>query len=220
VTGEVRRHHYEGQIIQGQLLTTGVGEQFLRRYPNILSLLDQGLSMMKSTLTDQTVTLGGNSRITFYTNATQSDIFSLHIMQERYALKKQNPFILDGFWQPYSMELQQINAVAVELKQQLQAINVRMPTYLLATNQVGLREFVEGDSPTYQQLLPISNSLADLFTRYIRRKKESDDALWKGIHYDIGDEVSGVLKTENFIVDKQGVIVFIDPFIFDPEFFL
>ncbi|MBP7859862.1 hypothetical protein KA001_02820, partial [Patescibacteria group bacterium] len=101
-----------------------------------------------------------------------------------------------------------------ERGENMKALGVRLPEYYFTTGQVSCREYVEGEIPDFEEMLELSIKLKPQLDQFLQQKFLEQDPLWENVHL---DDMSGVLKPNNFIKTAEGELVWFDPFYYAEE---
>ncbi len=210
VSGKYSYIDKNDHMVRAGILISPLGESLIKDNPGILKLIDFGLSKKQ-----RKVSLGVNIELLYKIHGTQSLVFILKISGKSYAIKTPNVTEGDpGLGQPYINEMLQTQALASDLKSDLEKIGIQMQTFYFASGQVSCTQFEEDslerlDDKDYQKL----EQLWFLVTSYLNKQQIEGNELWKGIELDNPTNPSTAKR--NFIKRKDGVLVWVDPFKFD-----
>ena len=117
--------------------------------------------------------------------------------------------------QPYIDEMLQTQEIQFALKPLLDAMNVKLSTFLFASSSVSCTNFEEGVHPDdwnddqHDRFVSVVNGVRS----YISKRRFSDDNLFHRVKADVGDGEKLSHPNENVIIDATGTIVWIDPFV-------
>ncbi|HSX09706.1 MAG TPA: hypothetical protein VLF93_06125 [Candidatus Saccharimonadales bacterium] len=221
----------EGNPTRAAFLISPAGEAFMSRHYGILSDAERGAFELTYT-TDprfrsriiQEINLRDGRRMSKLSDEAyegQSNVYLLEAASEeglnKYVVRKKANVASynTDFSQPYINEMLQAQQCERDLGDLFSRLNVRMPTYLVASGQFSISQFEEGTHPSVEELRPVVERLFPAVDEYIGTRREP---LWNNIYPDafeyIGDRV--IPKVANFI-KKSDTLVWIDPFIYWEE---
>lgn len=148
----------------------------------------------------------------------QSRIHILTIGSEKYVIKIRKTIEGAGrdFSQPYINEMLQCQAIAVDLKPQLDQAGIEMARFLFASGQISCSRFEEGAGSTFDELKPKARIFLPALYDYIEKQHVNGISLWRNVKQDIGNiqnvnSPNFYIATHNFITRKDGKFVCIDP---------
>lgn len=218
-------HYYfdrADEKVKAALLVSRKGELLIKNNPGILNDLDQGLIKMEYTSEPgnlikrrSSVDLGKGRKLTYIAQGGQSQVYILEANGNKYAVKtKSSKYInFPDPSQPYINEMLQMQDMTENLKEEFAKLSIRLPSFLFASGQVGCAEFVEGEKPTAEDFANKSEQLRTLVKDYLGKKKLDGDPLWENISSDLF--VFSKIKTLNFVKEKDGTLVWVDPLFYD-----
>lgn len=222
-----------GNETKAALLVSAEGESLIRSHPGILSGIDAALHRLDSNRAERASVITRNNRhigtISLYTDlGSQSDVYLLHLGPETYVIKKhrQDQTTKENGRQPYINEMLQAQSLAADLHDQFVQAGIVMPTFLFASGQLSCTRFEEGSEPRPRHLKAPLSTLLPQVNAYIAQKQREGDPLWSKIKLDSSgrqtrfsslEDMLRNLRTSNFIKRKDGKIVWIDPFYFEPS---
>lgn len=169
------------------------------------------------------IDLGNNRKmeIPAGTNGRQSKIYVLKIGSEKYVIKVKKPVKKrdKDFSQPYINEMLQCQAIAADLKPQLNQAGIEMARFLFASGQMSCARFEEGEKPTDEELKPKVRTFVSALYGYIEKQHVDGVGLWRNIHQDISAYIETTkagweiffINNDNFIKRSDGKLVCIDP---------
>lgn len=196
---------------RASLLLSNEGEHWLGQNPGVLQDINRGLIALTHQPTPgavlpTAVDLNQNRRLSrmafpsVNSGHRQSVIYVLETPGGKYVIKTANQS--NDLAQPYINEMLQTQQLAHDLGKDFAAAGVELPRYLFATGQISCTEFVEGTTPSRDEVDSATEDLRTQVSRYIRRQPRS---LWSGI-------TSDMLNPYNYIRRPNGSLVCVDPF--------
>jgi hypothetical protein len=227
----------ENEENKAALLVSPKGEAFIKANLGILQDIDRGLQSLNveekrgSVNSDLSEIDLGNGRklealtIPGKTEGSQSVVFLLQTETGKYAVKvmKHIPIESTPISQPYSNEMLQTQAIALDLRDELAQQDIEMPTFLFASGQVSCTEFVEGECPQPDEWAPHISRIHPQIASYIAAQREQGNTLWNGTTLDFYQphaymEDRLVLRTDNVIKRPDGKFVPVDYIIMDDSY--
>jgi hypothetical protein len=205
-----------GKETNAGILVSLEGQKFIAEHPRILHDVGGGLAFFANyfcNIPNHTIDLGNGRSLQFVMSGGQSQFYILKVNEKKYAIKIHLTEITEGnrkIDQPYINEMLQTQAVATDLKSDLEKISVKMSSFLFASGQVSCTEYEEeeGNRPmlTYEFL----DRLHFIVGKYLNKKQQKEgDPLWDNIKLDFNGNIEEMAR--NFITKKDGA-VWIDPF--------
>jgi hypothetical protein len=212
----------EGNETRAGLLVSIEGERFIKENKGILDDIDRGLRELKfgAEGSPEKLDLGNGRVLEFLGVGGQSNIFILEINSKKFLVKKRSS--REGFIrpeQPYVNEMLQTQSLATDLKQEFEGLGVELPTFLFASGQIAVREFVEGEMPRLREYEKLGQTLEPTVSDYIEKQKNENNMLWNNVNLDMFVYLPGRklydLNNDNWIKKQDGKLVSIDPFAYD-----
>ncbi|MEK7070851.1 MAG: hypothetical protein AAB966_03525 [Patescibacteria group bacterium] len=203
------------------ILVSREGQKLIKKHPGLLKAVDQAVKQMKSNNDSALeINLGRETARLEPTGheGAQSILYLLSIGEEKYMIKTitaERNTVGDeelDVGQPYINEMLQAQAVQTDLASDLEKNQVRLPTYLFASNNVCCVEFSVGEKPTTEEIKPVISSLAPTLKTYIETQERTSE-LWSGLLPDFINLIYQEIKVDNFIKTPSGKFVLIDPFL-------
>lgn len=219
----------EERMNQAGILVSQEGENFISSNPGILRDISQGLAKLEprgdGVVLNKKVDVGDGRTLGRIKSGHQSNVFLLTIGEKKYVVKTHIPKKLHqyqkDFYQPYVNEMLQVQSVATDLGRQLRMHNIAMPTFLFASGQVSCSVFEQREEKrtlSYRELEQRVREFTQTLRLYVSGQKAKKVSLWNNIEIDGMSRHSRLDGShENFITREDGVIVWIDPFIYDNE---
>ncbi|MBY0376687.1 hypothetical protein K2P96_01810 [Patescibacteria group bacterium] len=211
----------KGDKTKAGLLVSPDGQSFLEKNKGILRDIELGIGMLetKGFTRESRVQLGGGKILEHVTTGGQSNFYVLSVNGEMYAIKTHAPKRDDvsEIHQPYINEMLQTQAVSEDLRDQLASLNVRLSTFLFASGQVSCTKF-EHDDPRMHGKgdLELLEKLDNIMRPYIHQQQDIGNNLWENTGIDIPRDFESRSATmiNNFRINRDGVRVWIDPFVY------
>jgi len=205
--------------VKAGILISPEGEKFIKQNPGIIKKIDSALSFFEThgKYREEIVDLDDGVTIEIGKGGNQSEFYILTAGGERYAIKTNALFWVH---QPYINEMLQSQSLATDLKDALSELKVRMSTFLFASGQVFCTRYEENvknyDEETEERLERVDR-LELAVSAYVVRKKSEHDPLWENIEVDIPYTNFQRQETirRNFMLQPDGVMVWIDPFFYN-----
>ncbi|MBI2626738.1 MAG: hypothetical protein HYW77_00635 [Parcubacteria group bacterium] len=209
--------------IKASLLLSPFGERLIKSYPGLLKEIERGLIEIENTFQEGTmkpkewVDLSSGAKLKALTRGGQSKVYVLEIGEEKYILKTEVPKMrhFGDVSQPYINEMLQAQSIEADLREELNKLGIKMPTFLFASGQVSCIKFENGTEPSQEEVLAKASKLVELLVGYIKKKQIEKDELWKNIRIDLANRLKMAIKTDNFIKKDDGSYVWIDPFYYE-----
>ena len=178
------------------------GEGLVRDHPEIFDTIDHGMRLLAEQ--GEEVDLGNGIKMSKLTrNGGQSLVYFLDVGTEKYVIRThapKSPHDSDHS-QPFSNEMQQYHAVAVDLRQDLADTGLETPVFIFASERLSLTRHEAGDYPTREYKLQKVRRFYPALWSYIKNQMSD---LWDGVQIDTMEQ--------NFIQKSNGNLVYVDAF--------
>jgi hypothetical protein len=210
-----------GQENSAGILISPDGQKFIADNPRILHDIEKGLisfANYSGNIYDFKIDLGQGRSLQFVVSGSQSQFYILKINDQKYAIKVHLSETAEGHRkidQPYINEMLQTQAVAADLKNDLERLGIKMSSFLFASGQVSCTKYEEEGDRSNVVVRVVVEKITELFNlvdRYINGKKKERNPLWN--HIEIDFHMNPETMFRNFIFKKDGSIVWIDPFLY------
>lgn len=202
--------------VKAGLLVSPAGENFIKTNPHILRDISRGLATATGDsfagYPKDFVEISPGRKIKHLNSGGQSAVFIMETGESKYLVKIKKG-VAPGFvdvTQPYTNEMLQVQSLAADLEPNLKELGVRLPDYLFASPVVAVRKYEEGEESTEVEINEKFRQLNELVRNYISDQRSNGNSLWKHILVDMRSPL-GDLRTQNFIRNHQGELVWIDP---------
>jgi hypothetical protein len=223
-----------GDKVKAGILISPEGGKFIKQNPGIINEIDNALSILETkegkNVPYKSVNLSSGGNLQAITTGGQSNFYILTMKNaERYAIKTHAPtrksklaedlIIEFNLHQPYINEMLQTQALATDLKNELDSLHVKMSSFLFASGQVSCTRYEEDEKPYLSKLFDLNRKflkeLKSIALTYIE-KRSKDNSLWDFIYVDLEtDSAEGLDKSaSNFRTKADGTLVWVDPFKF------
>lgn len=216
----------EGDSVRAAFLVSREGEDFLRGNKGILRAMEQVI--IDNEISDKkgskgkavSPDLGGEKYLKrrYEKDGNQSKIFVLEAGKKKIVVKKTQTESIDDddlgppVIQPYFNEMLQIQAMALDLGDDLARLGIFMPSFLFATGQVCGVKFENGDHPNPGAIKERVLAALNIVKTYIESQNSVENPLWDNVWVD--DFISSV-KPCNLIERKDKSLVWIDPLLYE-----
>lgn len=211
----------ENRFLHSDILVSQKGKEFIDKNRGVLSNLDDLFAKLqeeKTSFKDFNSAFSDGSFIQYIDSGNNSNVFKLTMRSgDEYAIKTKRPDAKKT-WQPYDNEMLQVQLLKLHLKKTLNLVNADLPEYLLASSDITIREFVDGERSATTDTKPLVKVIKE--AREFIKKGAKKDMLWKDVYLDIGvvknsygDEVITV-SPRDVVKTPEGKLIWIDPLVY------